>query len=660
MVALSPFMAVFALVAYGQSCNCDDSLVQIPNPPGETVTCDPLVPCEKTNNVRRFDQCGPSGCETDADCCPGTRCRVDFNACWPKLLDGEFSCEDDSDCQDPAARCQDVTIGDRDPLAVCSYERCTSDLDCGADRLCYHSVCIGSAPCGGGCPDGEVCDVLTSTCNTVSSGAIGCDQECDGLRVLADPDVMRGEVCCATVCQCKGLPPLVPSRYGKYSRIALAGELPVVSTYDNEYGDLVVLYYEKDGALANIEYVDGVPTTGTVVADPTGPRGGISDPGPNVGTHTAIATDASGKIRIAYFDLDQRALKVAIQQESGWQTHVIDLPTENGTVGMFSDISVDETTGQITISYLAYDVVGAPGLSGPANGVKVAQSISANPSSTNDWQVSFVDVRENDDACDGACTATEACVLENNAPICLGVSTGCGSTCGDSETCVLASDASGSVCLPGPNLASSEQMPLARGLHTTLVQDEDDIYIAYYDSIDGDLRLAQWNSSSSTTTWVIDGDGTDGRLEGDLGRFPSIAKVGAEFQIVYTDFSRHQFRLWTGTPGTAGSRSVIDFGLEEELAGQRFVGAGASLVGIQDRGVVVYQDSTHLNLVWAEQNENGWDVVTLLGEGANGFYSDLVVTDTSAYIVSVLAELDSRGLEHPRVGLVIRGLPETQ
>ena len=656
LVLVSPLVAVAGITLYGQACNCDETLTPIVDPPGEPELCDPTVPCAKENQVRRFDQCVAAGCESDSDCCPGTRCRVDFNTCWPKFLDGEFSCEEDSDCQDSAARCQDVVIGERDPLPVCSYDRCTGDLDCGPGRICFHSVCVNTAPCGGGCPDGEVCDVLTSTCNQVGDGAVGCDQECEGMRVLADPDVMRGEVCCGIVCQCKGLPPLVPSRYGKYSRIALAGESPKVSAYDNEYGDLVLLHYEKDGALSQVEYVDGIPSSGEVVADPTGPRNGIAEPGPNVGTHTAIASTSDGKVRIAYYDLDQRALKVAIQTDAGWNIHVVDTPTDDGTVGTFADIAVHPQTGLISISYLATNQTGAPGIAEAANGLKVATSVVTEPAASTDWQINYVDMRENRDPCRGECSVTQACVLDGGEPSCLEVSNNCASSCSDNETCVSTGAQSEAICALDPTMEASPQLPYARGLHSSIISTDAATFVAYYDSIDGTVRLSEVNGSSSTS-WVIDGDGQDGRTDGDVGRFPSLAQIGDELQIVYTDFSKHQFRHWRGTPGTTGERSTVDFGLEEETAGQRFVGAGAALAIANDRGVAVYQDATHLNLLWAEQTENGWEVSTLLGDGAQGFYSDLALSDSSAFIVSVMAELDGRTLEHPRVGLVIRSLP---
>src|SRR5690606_37653065 len=115
----------------------------------------------------RFGQCDTSGCQNDNECCPGTRCRLDFNACVPHQLDPEYQCTTDADCADPAQRCLETKLGDRPPLPVCAYERCAGDADCGIGRSCFltggdaQGICVETAPCGGGCPSGEVCDPLT-------------------------------------------------------------------------------------------------------------------------------------------------------------------------------------------------------------------------------------------------------------------------------------------------------------------------------------------------------------------------------------------------------------------------------------------------------------------------------------------------------------------
>ncbi len=645
-------------VLHAEGCDCGDILNPIPDGGPAPVACalEDDERCEG-NQVLKQGQCSPSGCEADTDCCPGTRCRLDLNTCWPYLLDGEYACEDDADCDDPGQRCREVAVGPRDPLPICVYDRCTGDSDCGEGRTCFHTVCVAQTPCAGGCEDGEVCDVITGQCAAVPAGAIGCDAACDGIRVLGDPDIMAGEICCPTVCQCKQLPPIVPRRFGHYSRVALSGSEVVVSAYDAEYGDLVLVHYKDDGSYSRIEYLDGVPAGGEVLADPNGPRRGVREPGPNVGTHTSIAADSTGRLRIAYHDRDNKALRVAIQIPGDWTTYTLDAPSgEDGRVGTFTDVAVDPD-GIIWVSYLVDNVTGTPGFAGPANGLKVAKSLTNDPRSAADWQFFFVDTRAPFDACGGACAASEACTLDG----CQTTATDCPGTCNGGEACVALDapdpDGNTSACAPPPLPVAPEGKPRARGLHTAIVAQTGGALVAYYDSIDGDVRLARLSPTGTAELFVVDGDGQDGRLTGDVGRFPSLAVVGDEVQLAYTDFSRHQLRLWRGTPGTAGTRDLLDTGLSTDGPGLRFVGAGGRLVSTPGGPLVVYQDASTLDLKLAEQGQSGFVTQVLLQEGAHGFYSDVVVNDTTAFIVSVQARVDARGQEASRLSVLPRALP---
>lgn len=653
---------LLAAVLTAEGCDCGDILNPIADsgPPPAACALSDSDACEG-NLVLKQGECRPSGCELDSDCCPGTRCRLDLNACFPHVLDGEYACEDDADCPDPAQRCQEVAIGPRDPLPICVFERCTGDVDCGEGRTCFHSVCVQNTPCGGGCADGEVCDVLSGQCSVAPTGSVGCDATCDGLMVLADPDLMAGDICCPTVCQCKQLPPIVPRRFGRFSRIAMSGAEVVVSAYDAEFGDLVLVHYKADGGFSRIDYLDGIPAGGDVLADPLGPRGGVREPGPNVGTHTSIASDASGRLRIAYHDEDNASLKVAVQIPGGWTNYTLDNPAgEGGRLGRFTDVAVDQADGTVWVSYLIDHVTGTPGIAGPANGLKIARSLNDDPRSPADWQFFFVDTREPLDSCAGQCGAGEVCVLDGG-PTCRATAPTCPSSCNGGEECIAldAPDADGntSACFPPPLPLAPEGLPRARGLHSAIVAESSGALVSYYDSIDGDLRLARLNAQGAAELWVLDGDGQDGRRTGDVGRFPSVAVSGDQVMVVYTDFARHQLRMWRGSPGAAGERLTLDNGLVQGSTGLRFVGAGGRIALTPSGPLIVYQDASNLDLKLAEEGEAGFTTQVLLQEGAHGFYSDLVVSESAAFVVSVQARVDARGQEASRLSVLPRPLP---
>ena len=651
--------ALLGVLLAGDACSCDEPLVQIPDDlPDQCNLTDPGC---GDREAYRNGQCVAAGCESDADCCPGSRCRLDFNSCWPRQLDPEYSCETDADCPDPAQRCQPTSIGGRDPLAVCVYERCEGDSDCGVGRSCFHSVCVKTTPCGGGCPEGEVCDVLTSTCSPVPEGAFNCDASCGeaGLKVLTDPDTMSGDQCCSAQCVCRGLPPIVPTNFGKYAGLAKSDSELLVSAYDLEYGDLVLAHYKQDGSFSRVEYVDGIPVGGVPVADRNGPRGGIADPGPNVGTHTSIALDSFGRARIAYHDVDNGALKIALFGANGWSTHTIDTAGGEGNVGQYTDIAVNPASGQIVISYLALDVSGAPGISGLASAVKIARSRVPEPTSASDWEISFVDARPAFDPCNGSCASGEVCVLDGTAATCFPTATTCADPCQSSQHCVQTG--AGAECRADYLPPAHPGFPRARGLHTKLLLDGALSYVAYHDSIDGEVRLARVNADGSAQTYVIDGDGQDGRRGGSkVGRWPSVAKLsGNELMVVYEDFSRHAVRAWQGVPGAAGVYSTVDAGKIPNQAGSQFVGASTAVSTVDgSEPLVIYQDASSMDLKLATRGDDGaWTVQTLLSEGAHGFYTDLQVSGGAAIISSVVAELDGRGHEASRVGLTIRNLP---
>jgi hypothetical protein len=658
-------MLVFGVMAMAlNACNCAACDEEALAPLDEAPKCNLGKNCKQAKSYK-FGACRDDYCESDAECCPGTRCRTDFNTCWPHFLESEYECETEADCPDPAHACVATAIGDREPLPTCVFDRCNGDSDCPTGRSCFHSVCVATAPCGGGCPGGEICDVLTGQCSPLpSDGHSGCDSACGDsqMLVLKDPDAMSGELCCALECTCKGLPPIIPGNYGYYSDVAVAEGAVLVSAYDAQYGDLILLHYGKDGSLARLETVDGVPPGAPVVADPNGPRGGVGEIGENVGTHTSIGLDALGHARIAYHDVENGSLKVALWDGTAWAIHTVDAGSPDTPAGLFTDLSVDPNTGTLTLTYYVHNVAGVPGVSGPGTAVKLARSNSAAPQSQNDWSFTFVDQHSAFDACEGACTAGQACVLENQAPTCVAEATGCTPACGSVETCVSAgTDGAGAAlvaCRAGAQPPETG-LPRGRGLFTRHLVDGSTTYVTYYDGIEGSLRLARIGAAGSPTIDVIDGAGSGTHPNHDVGRFADLTKLNNEIFIVYLDFTTHTLRTWQGTdPAAGGVFGIIDDGIATEAGQLQFVGAGSRVtLGSAGQPVVVYQDASSLDLQLATLNGATWTKEGIATDGARGFYSGLGIGAGTAYFVHVVAQLDSRGTNRSRLELLTRPAP---
>jgi hypothetical protein len=604
------FVSLFSAVAAGCDSCCTEEVLNEQTPPSACVLEDK---CDDGEDFR-FGECGRGGCLVDADCCPGTRCRPEQNACVPRLLDSEFECESNADCPDPAQVCATIAIGDRPALPVCIFESCTGDAECGFGRACFKNHCVTNAPCGGSCPEGSVCEVGTNSCQELLPAGTkdvnidaSCRAGCDGLLVLKDAATMTGEICCDLQCECVTPPPIVPTRIGRYARIVTTGTEVLVSAYDAEFGDLVVVRHTLGGDRSGIQYVDGVPVEAPT-GDPAGARGGVRGVGVNVGTHTAIVANASGLARIAYHDVTNNALKVAIEGPVGvWSTHTIDAATSAsvGQVGTFNDMAI-LANGSLVVSYLSH-LSTAPGITGQATQVKLARSRTPTPASPADWELISVDARA-----------------------------------------VVAEDV----------VDEFVEMPKARGLHTSLALDGAVPVIAYYDASDGDVRVARVDGTTVSAV-VIDGDAQNGRLSGDVGRFPAVGVINSDLVVSYEDFSRHTVRVWRGpkgTPGVGGSYAIADQLREPTRSGSRFVGAGARL-STEGRPVLVYQDASTLDLRLATLEGASFAPTTIISDGANGFYADVAVVGNKAYICSVVAELDARGKERSRLRLDVHTLP---
>jgi hypothetical protein len=599
------FCLLAAFSALGcQSC-CSPEVLKTDEP----VACT-IDKCSGGDNVNRFGECVSGGCSDDSDCCPGTRCRADINTCFPTLLGSEYECEFNEDCEDPAQTCVPTRIGDRQPLPMCVFSSCGTNAECGFGQTCFRNHCVVNAPCEGGCPTGSVCEIASNTCQLLRDGTDDtCANDCPPgrMKVLGDESLMTGEQCCPLLCDCVPPPALAPSRFGRYARIVATATGPVISAYDAEYGDLVLARFSEDGAFVPpLRYVDGVPLDAPITADTLGARGGISAPGTNVGTHTSITMDGNGRLRVAYRDVDNNGVKLALEDATGQMLLQTIDQASSGTLGEFTDIAVS-STGTIAVSYFAHDV-GLSNVTGPATGVKVAVSRTATPTTAADWSIIAVDGRP----------------------------------------------------MPAAGMRpDSTEVPRGRGLFTSVAFDGADVVVASYDSIDGDLRLARVANGVATTS-VIDGDGVNGRRDGDVGRFPTIAVDGADLLVVYSDFTRHDVRAWRGptaTPGVGGTYADVDRGIRAGESGKAFVGAGARVAIEGARTALVYQDASNLDLRLATLEGGAWSPTALRTDGPHGFYSDVDVRGGRAYICSVVALLDARGIERSRLQVDVQALP---
>ena len=381
MYAYVRYLALLAIVAVS-ACNCEEEPL-VPTLPG---SCEPTYACPTGFEYRRGD-CREARCSVDEECCPGQTCNARVGLCANQGVE----CMRNADCAEvPGQECIDFRGGQfcgypnkLNTLSEAGTQACTGNADCADGRSCVGQRCLTTAPCGGGCDEGSVCDLDTNTC---FPGV--CETPCaEGqVAVLSDPDSMSGPMCCTVTCDCATLPPIKSGEFGWYASLALTADEVLVSAYDPDYGDLVVARFDDEGKPLGVQYVDGFPTSGPLVGDPAGIRGGRDELGPNVGQHTSIVVDLSNVVHIAYYDVDRGALSYASYSGGVWSKTTVD---DDGDTGRYTSIAIGPD-GNPRIAYMMAEGVIAPDPAKQA-ALKIAVARTNMPTSPGDWSVETID-----------------------------------------------------------------------------------------------------------------------------------------------------------------------------------------------------------------------------------------------------------------------------
>ncbi len=167
--------------------------------------------------------------------------------------------------------------------------------------------------------------------------------------------------------------------------------------------------------------------------------------------------------------------------------------------------------------------------------------------------------------------------------------------------------------------------------------------VVYYDRVNGDLKLAEFDATAGTfkAPVIIDGAGAGN----DVGWFPSVA-VDAEgtIHIAYQSATRDDL-LYTNTK--TNTPELVDDGYR--IVGQtpegfpkpefHFIGNDASLQVTSAGPVVAYQDSTSHELLLSTRTNSGeWQRTKVAGgamptfTGAYGFFAASVLSSSDVVI----------------------------
>ncbi len=481
-----------------------------------------------------------------------------------------------------------------------------------------------------------------------SAGAMGC--HCGGTDTNAPAPDDR--------------PPVVSYVIGSYTSAATAKDGTVwVAGYNegdpstgdpNDFsGDLVVGKLGTDGVV-KWATVDGVPTDSKPTRNANGFRGGVTDPGDDVGLFTSMVLDAGGNPIVAYFDRTNSALKVARFDGTSWATHQVEAATTGWAGKYTSMVSVD---GKPVIAYQSIDA-GTGGWTRAK--VRIARATTASPSSSSDWTFEDAVTEEKTPCFNESCTLGTVCLAAATGidPVCASETSGCAAGC--SNKCVKSPVDGKPACLATKPAFTS--YPNALGIDISLAASPSGaLGLVFYDRPHGNLRGATstggtWKSTPATAPidgWT--GDATKDVGKGDRGIGATLAiDATGNWHLAYSDGIAESL-LYTTIPGgdftKVATPVVVDDGRSESGAakfadGQHVVGENANLT-IDAGGMVhiVYQDSTSDTLRWAKGQGGAAAKFTrgvIAQDGAGGFWPKVVGSQVlNFYRLKGLTDVDA-------------------
>ncbi len=427
------------------------------------------------------------------------------------------------------------------------------------------SIAVSMVPgCSCGNTAGQACE-LTEDCATF---------ECPDGQIA---------ICFEGECICTDDVPY--GKIGPFSDIAVApnGDA-IVSAYAESHGDLVVARFTGAGRIPDEawEWVDGVPD-GPVALPDSDVRGGILDPGDDVGLYTSVAIGSADTPMVSYHARETGSLKFAAKYGGAWQSHEVDSGTgevdpEIGgeSAGLYTAITVRKDDGRPGIAYMATVSQGGGIVTAE---VRYAQANVAQPQSSSDWTVTVLDM----------------------------------------------------MTLPAADPNAPDIYPLPGGVGLFVESALDDMNnpaVVYYDRQNGDLKLVRWDAMNSRFGAPVVAAGANA----DDGWYPSIAFDATGNAHLAFQGADHDDVFYRDMAAT--SKEMVDDGYrivgttEDGLPKPEyhFVGSDTQIIWTPVTPYVIYQDSTTHELLAASRNAGMWRPEAMAGAeatfaGAYGFHA---------------------------------------
>ena len=253
--------------------------------------------------------CGPGGvCLGDVACTSSAECCL-AEQCVKGLCKRRQMCSQAAPCGKPSAICT---------KKMCVPGPCVSNDDCSAPLRCMVGTCRSASPCSGSCAAGSACAVQLNRCVKLHAAAPHC--KVGELAVVLNEVSLFDEGCAAIapVFGCHKLPALSPPQYGLVAKVVRLGTKLAVLAHERTHGDLLLALHgaAPPHSREDVRVVAGVPADAAVVADPSGPRGGVDAHGDTVGDTIAAARVGSGA-HVAYHDATAHTLRYLALDAAG-------------------------------------------------------------------------------------------------------------------------------------------------------------------------------------------------------------------------------------------------------------------------------------------------------------------------------------------------------
>ena len=389
---------------------------------------------------------------------------------------------------------------------------------------------------------------------------------------------------------------------GRYLSAASKDGVIYLSAYNSTTGDLAFAAVKDTEAAIPWEVVDGLPEGTPDDMTPGAKRLGFTEAGPDVGRYTSLAIGSSGQIVIAYQDVSNNAVKLAVLPsvaERKWSVSTIAAPEAGARLGMFTQLTLDGSD-TATVAFRAEAIQKMDGR--VVSQLVVARAGSAAPGGPGDWTQTVVD--EADMNCAGLCGLGKSCVAKTvmmkTSYACTAASGTCNPGCSKTQLCVAG--ACQEILAPQPLGAAD-----GTGLYTRMVANGGSGAALFFNRTEGALKLAQGPEWKPVVV--------DGGSGAAVGAHPgAVMAADGTMHIAYQDTQsdRVLYRSWKD--GKGGKVEIADDGNRGQAPAREVhvVGAGA-VVFLDASGApqAVYQDQTAGTLELAQRASTGtWTVST--------------------------------------------------